>query len=119
LDAEELAVAPTARRIRECLIGREAGPWLVVTVDVLEREHGGRRSDRARVDLAEARDRIEHNGDLAGEALDLVVGEPDAREIGDVNDRLTIDRHAPSLGGLQPRDPRIQSRTCMSSDASS
>jgi phosphatidylinositol-3-phosphatase len=97
LDSEELAVTAAFWRVGERLIRREAGPDHVIALHTDQRKGRCRRRDLARVHRLQALDRVEDDGELTGEPLDLLVGQRDAREIGDVNDRGAVDGHETSL----------------------
>src|SRR4051812_11106329 len=95
LHAEELTVAPAFWRVRERLLVRESRARLVVAADAVDRQRRRARRHCGGVDFGEAIDRLEHDGDLPREPVDLGVSEGDARETGNVNDGLAVDGHTP------------------------
>ena len=58
---------------------------------VLERDHVGRRLDALEIELAERLDVVEDPGELARHPLDLLVGQPQPREAGDVENLFAVD----------------------------
>jgi hypothetical protein len=56
----------------------------------------------ARVDVAQRLDRLQDARQLRLHAVELLVGEVEAREVGDVLDVGAGDRHAPMVAGLAP-----------------
>src|SRR5438552_5163889 len=96
LHAEEITLA--VGRLREHDLDREARARLVLTHHVLERKDRRARRDRRGVDILQLLDRAEDHLQLTGEAVELLVGERDAGEAGDVLDAAPIDgRHVASL----------------------
>ena len=77
----------------------------VVAEDVLELDRLGRRRDRVGVELGEDRVLVEDVVELALEAAELGVGQPEAGEVGDVLDVGSGEGgHGPMIAEGSARD---------------
>src|SRR5258708_9367545 len=96
LHAEEVTFP--VRCLRQDHLHRETRTRLVLAHDVLEREHRSAGLHRGGIHVLQLLDRLEDDLELPGEPVQLVVGERDAGEPGDVLDPGPIDvRHIVSL----------------------
>ena len=87
-----------ARRVPEGRLARHGRPRHVVTHHVLERDHLGRRPHAAGVDRLQLPDRLQDAVQLALHQVDLLVGETQPGQRGNVLDVLATD-HGPMLAG--------------------
>ena len=87
-------------RSRAPVSTRHRRPWLVGAQRVLDVDHvRGRRDVGEVAELADQLDVVEHLGELAAEALDLLGGELEAGEAGDVEDLIAAQHWSLILGG--------------------
>ena len=77
------------------------GSGVVGSQDVLELDHVGRRLDAVEVERGDRVDVLEDPEQLLGHPLDLVLGELEPREPGDVQDLLAIDHRANVRAGAR------------------
>ena len=90
-DAEGVVVA--LGRVREHVLERQRRPRLVVAPDVHELERVRGRRHVGELELGHLRHGVEDRGELLAEALDLLLGQVEARELRDVQHLLPRDRH--------------------------
>ncbi len=108
--AQERVIAQ--RRIGQRRLPRQAGTHLVLAHHVLELDDGGGRPDVAGVDLLQRLDRLEDVRQLRLHAVNLVVGQVEAREVGDVLDVLAGDAcHEPMVARTRSHGSAASHRT--------
>src|SRR5512132_346475 len=80
-------------RIRERVLERQGGPWLVLVPHVYEVQGMRRRLHPRETELGHLPDRLENRPQLRPHGLDLILGNLQARQLGDVQHVLTRDAH--------------------------
>jgi len=91
--------------IFEDIVEGQAGAWEVFAEDVVDGEGMGHGFDAGDVDLGDLGDVLEDGFELWGEFANLVVGEFETGELGDVADLFEGDfgvRHSYVAGGYRP-----------------
>jgi len=102
-------------RVGEGSVAGHPVAWIVVAHHVLEGDDLGRRAHRGGVDVLESGDRLEDVVELADHALDLVLGQAEAGEGGDVLYIGAAD-HEPMLAGTAA-EPAVKESASMSQPA--
>src|SRR3954451_10057981 len=90
---------PVGRRVRRRLedpLARPARPRLVLAQHVLELDDMAGRLDVVQLELLDLLDVVEDPRQLRGHLLDLVLGQPQARKLGDVQYLVAADHRTTS-----------------------
>src|SRR5205814_7787767 len=101
------AAAGRVRSFGEHALARPARARFVRAEDVLDLDHVRRGRDTLEVELRDLLDVVEDARELARHPVDLVLGEAEAGEAGDVEDLIAVD-HAVKFKGLSRNAKRAR-----------